>query len=955
MQGIKKLPISMTAGRSMAVAFCIMAGVQSHARADWVSDILSSDILSTGLSTSLDVAPPGVLDAERVGRIGDLLTLTKAVPELVKRRQDSDLGLGTAFTEQAVITLGNWGPGKFLSTELIAPCFASGTCAVIGAGSAETAILSGALVVGAAYDAYVAGKIVEGLVAYGHEREQQIASEQYANILRERVNQQRLLKQLLQAQQNTPRWQDQRRLQLALQAGPSAPNTNSTGVSATIQPVTPPLVTKRDPIATSIGSPAQTRATGTASRPAPIQNPMTTAPSTPIGQSRPSGASIIIKVPGIVDGRPTMVDMAIPTNAPVNPGTSRSDGKLQSTATPAVTGTPAAVAGPVAVAIGTPVAIGTLTTIGTPIPLGTPIGASIPVARTQSVPAPTTSATPVTGQMAALSPSSSQSSAPTTFQAQGASTSTSLARAVTPGGISLSRAAADRMPLEITLDASALSNGKIVLSGRASKTQMDAALFLTALRAACDDRDPYFSLDPDNGALWSQQGDQASNEFWEKIKKDFPSDAPAHAKNTQPDINIRTVSATQDYAGIWHDISPHYPNFRSKLVFYPEWLRQTRLGEVLYKADVLLKELSSGVSILVPGKLRAAGIAGYLSADVEYAAKSLLAGTRDHADARPQWRGSRLWFDIAPSASPTSIMIDTAAPSSGDSRLQSLLTSNGFIRSNDPTIQDAAFVVHHGDVFDLSQVNPRMFVRVHDHATNKDLSDHDARLDGLATDVSSRFDQYAEYYDELRLLRDVFRAYIAARKITDANERLCGSLDAMPLLDSEKVATRLPDYHPSELFVTIGSYSTTSRKGRQTQSVRTSSMSGGVSISGHQFAETGTRDGETMITRAFETAIAGDLLDPSNLAGFDRMFIAFSVDDASGAPVRLVSNTSNPFSPRGLSDYPIENEPAPSAIPSAARIPTKGENDEMIGVVAALLIVGFAFHYLIRRRRGARG
>lgn len=91
----------------------------------------------------------------------------------------------------------------------------------------------------------------------------------------------------------------------------------------------------------------------------------------------------------------------------------------------------------------------------------------------------------------------------------------------TPGGVSLSRAAAERMPLQIALDASALADGKIVLSGRASESRMDAALFLTALRAACDDRDPYFSLDPDDGILWTQQGDQASNEFWEKIKKDF--------------------------------------------------------------------------------------------------------------------------------------------------------------------------------------------------------------------------------------------------------------------------------------------------------------------------------------------------------------------------------------------------------------------------------------------------
>ncbi|WP_157785797.1 alpha/beta hydrolase family protein [Bradyrhizobium liaoningense] len=529
---------------------------------------------------------------------------------------------------------------------------------------------------------------------------------------------------------------------------------------------------------------------------------------------------------------------------------------------------------------------------------------------------------------------------------------------VVPGGISLSRAAADRIPLEIALDASALSEGKIILSGRASKTRMDAALFLTALRAACDDRDPYFSLDPDNGALWSQQGNQASIEFWEKTKKDFSSSAvPSRAKNAQSGINIRTVSATQDYPGIWNNISPQYPNFRSKLVFYPEWLRQTRLGEVFYKADVLLKELSSGVSILVPGKLRASAIPGYLSADVEYAAKGLLDRTRDQTAVRPQWRGSRLWFEITPSNSPTTIMNEAAAPPSlGDTALRSLLQSKGLIRSTDQAVRNASFFVRHGSVFDLSQVNPIMFVRVHDHATNKDLSDHDPRLDGLAADVSARFAQYAQHYDELGLLREVFRAYIAARKITEANDRLCGTLDAMPLLDSEKLTAPLPNYHPSELFVTIASYTTVSRKGSQTQFVKASSMSGGVSIAGQKFAETAVRDGETTVTRAVEAALAGADLNKLDAIDSGRKFIAFVVEDGSGALVRLASYARDPLAPRSLSDYPIENEPVARANPFA-RPSGQGGGGVPIGVFLGLVTLGtlgLLVNYVARKLRMAR-
>ena len=523
-----------------------------------------------------------------------------------------------------------------------------------------------------------------------------------------------------------------------------------------------------------------------------------------------------------------------------------------------------------------------------------------------------------------------------------------------PGGISLSKAAAERMPLEFVLDASSFFDGKIVLSGRPSKGGIDAALFLTTLRAACDDHDPYFSLDPDNGALWSQQGERASEEFWERIKKDFPPQVPRGEKRAKG-VQIHTVSAIQNYPGIWHDISPHYPNFRSKLVFYPEWLRLTRLGEILYKADVLLKELSAGVSILAPGMLRASAIPGYLSSDAEFTAKSLLAGTRNQTVTQPQWRGSRLWFDIAPSAPPTTTFVGTTSTSSSsDPALRSLLQTNGFMRPADQVVHNASFIARHGNVFDLSNVNPTMFVRVHDPATNMDLSDHDPRLDGLAADVSTRFDQYAASYDELRLLRDVFRAYIAAVKLSDGNEQMCRALDALPLNESEKVAAPLPDYHPSELFVTVGNYWTTSKKGSEVQFARTSSVNGGVSIAGQEFAESATRESETAITRAIEAAIAIGTPRRSNLPG-SRVFVAFTVDDASGKPLHIVSNASNPFSPRNLNDYQIENEPSVATGPLARQNGQGGEHGQsLFKVLLALFTFGLLLTYIARRRRISR-
>ncbi|WP_194479225.1 hypothetical protein [Bradyrhizobium sp. CCBAU 53338] len=509
-----------------------------------------------------------------------------------------------------------------------------------------------------------------------------------------------------------------------------------------------------------------------------------------------------------------------------------------------------------------------------------------------------------------------------------------------PGGVSISRAAAERMPLGVSLDAAAVSDGKIILSGHAAQAGMDAALFLSVLRAACTDHDPYFSLDPDDGALWSQQGERASDEFWNRIKADFP--ARLERKREPAGIELQTISALRDYPVLWKELSAGYPNFRSKLVFQPLWLKETRLGEVLYKADVLLKELSSGVSILRPGELRARRIPGYLASDTESAARGLLELDSDQKSKRPEWRGSRLWFDIvAPQSSSETFEPQASLPN--DASVRSLFLSRGLLRSQTEKIQNASYVVQHGNVFDLSQVTPQMFVRVHDPASNKDLSDHDPRLDGLASDVTKRFDTYADAYEELAILRDVVRSYVAAVKIVDANQSLCRALQEQPLLPAERVAVELPQYHPSELFLTVGFYWSTTKRGREGRSIRSASVNGGVSIAGQQFADTAMRVGETAITKTVMSAINGGMTIASDP---DRKFISLSISDISGAQVRLASNTNDVMAGRGLDDYPIENEPK-----AAKQRPFERSNNMVVWIGLGILACAFVISY--RSRRGS--
>ena len=63
--------------------------------------------------------------------------------------------------------------------------------------------------------------------------------------------------------------------------------------------------------------------------------------------------------------------------------------------------------------------------------------------------------------------------------------------------MSLGLAAAMRMGLNVDLEGKSWAEGRVVLSG-ASGATIDAALFLTALRLACEREEPYFSLERDS-------------------------------------------------------------------------------------------------------------------------------------------------------------------------------------------------------------------------------------------------------------------------------------------------------------------------------------------------------------------------------------------------------------------------------------------------------------------------
>lgn len=481
-----------------------------------------------------------------------------------------------------------------------------------------------------------------------------------------------------------------------------------------------------------------------------------------------------------------------------------------------------------------------------------------------------------------------------------------------PGGISLSRAAAERMALNFELEGSYVNAGEIVLSGRPSAAGFDAALFLTAVRLACQPDDPYFSLDPDDGRAWSNEGHNAAEALWKKISGDFrmaPGNRPASWNNMRNGLSIRAVSARHDYARLWTTLAADYPNFKTRLVFHPLWLGETRFGEILYRADVLLKELTGGVPALQSTpSLRAKSIAHYVSSDERSVARRLLTLVESNQEpTERQWRGHRLWFDLVPKteavgdvASPDGVALaaSPAAKRHGGpaGTLRALLKSRGHFSDPPVVALQQATLGADGNALDVSKVYPKMFVRRHDHATGKDIPGHDEDLDALSTDVNERSARYASAYHELRDLVSVFRAYIVAVKIAKREPRICAAATSSPLLDSEKVATALPRYHPSELFVTVATYvySSTGKRGWLASINR--SINGGIALRGREFLlQEAEISRPTPITAELSQELADGVRKTAWEASSGRRLVALRIDADDGADSgRSVTATLSP-------------------------------------------------------------
>ncbi len=221
-----------------------------------------------------------------------------------------------------------------------------------------------------------------------------------------------------------------------------------------------------------------------------------------------------------------------------------------------------------------------------------------------------------------------------------------------------------------------------------------------------------------------------------------------------------------------------HPNFKARLVFRPEWLRQTRFGEILYRGDLLLKELSEGVPVLDARDLRAGAIRSYVSASARHLARGLRSAFENG-----------LSEDAPPNGTPIacgSILVSSASGSLHPGPRQrrarkslreshkSLLNWRGSCRTvasslslfrppplNEPLQRTAIPSM-------CLAFTPKCFPS---HKGWKDIIWLRYNLDGLSDDLNRNIEQYVAHYGELQILSELFRSYVVAVQISKPERR----------------------------------------------------------------------------------------------------------------------------------------------------------------------------------------
>ena len=435
---------------------------------------------------------------------------------------------------------------------------------------------------------------------------------------------------------------------------------------------------------------------------------------------------------------------------------------------------------------------------------------------------------------------------------------------VEPGGVLFERERSALLAGKLSIESVALDEktGILTIGGKRTTVGLDLDLLATALRLVYEGGwEPYFSLDPietDRRAEFSRERD-FENEIEERLKSD-----PAFRK--------RFLEVSQRFVD--HEGDPHRVAYvdqldkklatridrsiprEQRVVFHPDWLRETRFGEILFHADVLLKGASNGCSAYEYCWIRVKdGVKPRFWAEDESLA---LPGWEEikGRKIRPDY-GGRLWF-----------------------------LPGGTRRSG-------------SGLLDLSDVQPS--VNLIGQYQYQDIDEPLSPWDqSYKLDVRSDFDKYAVAMPPWEELRQAFRAYILALWIKDQAPNIGGEL-RRNLPAPRRPAKTLP-----ETFIDMRIVAVKAKEGESTDDVKLRSVNirGGI---GFRLSDLNSQE----LMRDEEAALRTELTD-NHTGSIGRLgdgeFIRLAIPglttaSGTGAAIRLDKNRDLPTSMEGYADF----------------------------------------------------
>jgi hypothetical protein len=346
-----------------------------------------------------------------------------------------------------------------------------------------------------------------------------------------------------------------------------------------------------------------------------------------------------------------------------------------------------------------------------------------------SIPSPTGPPVPSSGLQSSVS---AGSGAPTQHHGIGYEVPPPPIPQKEPGGIKFCGARAEE--LANTLDVTSIAfdpvRGRIVLAGpkQGSAQSFDLDVFSDVLLLAEQEYEPFFSLDPSEPADW----DGSLSRITEAMDKKYSTMEIAQKVRALCPAPVTRGSRTYYYTTIeafdpdlvkeanrGHDIT-------TTVVYSPGWLRYSKVGQILFEADMAIKSVASGF--------------------FDRAGSIEPAFVWQDDDFNPIWLNR-----------------DVSSSAAGRANFE---LSHTKINESDARI-------------DLAEVHPGLYVTQRKNGTSQDLppSTNDVAISKY---FDSHWHEFVEHVPEIARLEMVFRAYVAARFLIAHHPGLAARIRAMP-------------------------------------------------------------------------------------------------------------------------------------------------------------------------------